>query len=202
MPYIPLHALVWAAHYGSIVSTRRETIVKCKQAGPGQTVRLPGYDKSRDGGRGDRVEQDKWASVEGPLDLVLLEGWMLGFEPLPEGDRLLEVDPGLAQVNAELGKYDAWHREVDAWVVVEAGELQWVYDWRREAEERMKAEKGPTAGMSEEQVRDFVSRYMPAYEAFLPGLYSGGVARRRGGEDATPLPMLRIKIGEDRSPLP
>lgn len=56
-------------------------------------------------------------------------------------------------------------------------------------------------GMSEDQVRDFCSRYMPAYRAYLPGLYTschrtaaavevdlgmgvgGGRERHRPGDD-------------------
>lgn len=74
-----------------------------------------------------------------------------------------------------------------------------VFEWRAEAERRMREAGRP--GMSEEQVRDFCSRYMPAYRAYLPGLYesciratnaveaepgvAGGRARlRSGGEDA------------------
>lgn len=44
-----------------------------------------------------------------------------------------------------------------------------VFEWRAEAERRMREAGRP--GMSEEQVRDFCSRYMPAYRAYLPGLY-------------------------------
>lgn len=52
-----------------------------------------------------------------------------------------------------------------------------VFEWRAEAERRMRDAGRP--GMSEEQVRDFCSRYMPAYRAYLPGLY-----KRCGGETA------------------
>jgi D-glycerate 3-kinase len=38
--------------------------------------------------------------VEGPLDLVLFEGWMLGFRPLGQ-DAAAAVDPNLAQVGAK-----------------------------------------------------------------------------------------------------
>jgi hypothetical protein len=41
------------------------------------------------------------------------------------------------------------------------------------------------------QVADFVSRYMPAYRAYLPGLY---------GLDRDALPCLRIRVDKDRSP--
>jgi D-glycerate 3-kinase len=45
-----------------------------------QPVRLPRYDKSRLGGRGDRVEEDQWGfELVPPVDVVLFEGWCVGF---------------------------------------------------------------------------------------------------------------------------
>jgi hypothetical protein len=46
---------------------------------------------------------------------------MLGFRPLPPGDPLLASDPGLPDVNGYLPAYDAWHRQVDAWMIVQVG---------------------------------------------------------------------------------
>lgn len=51
----------------------------------------------------------------------------------------------------------------------QTAEPEMVFEWRAEAERRMREAGRP--GMSEEQVRDFCSRYMPAYRAYLPGLY-------------------------------
>lgn len=42
------------------------------------------YDKSMHQGRGDRAAPEKWQYVQGPVDVVLFEGWMLGFAPLSE----------------------------------------------------------------------------------------------------------------------
>lgn len=176
---------------------RRDTIERCKRAGAGEVVSLPVYDKSRHGGRGDRVERQHWPQVQGPVDLLILEGWMLGFRPLPQGSPLLHVDPGIPQVNDELAKYDAWHRAVEAWVVVQVEDVEWVYDWRREAEVKMREAKGEGAGMTDEQVKDFVSRYMPAYKAYLPGLYTH-CPTISDGQRAS---MLRVRIGRDRSPI-
>jgi D-glycerate 3-kinase len=49
-------------------------------------VSVPRYDKSQNGGRGDRAEPAAWPAVQGPLDIVLFEGWMLGFRPVPDAD--------------------------------------------------------------------------------------------------------------------
>jgi len=45
------------------------------------------------------------------------------------------------------------------------------------------------------QVEDFVSRYMPAYKAYLPALYS------QGPQGARQEHMLKLDINEDRNPL-
>ncbi len=46
-------------------------------------VAVPRYDKSQNGGRGDRADPSTWPRVQGPLDIILFEGWMLGFKPQP-----------------------------------------------------------------------------------------------------------------------
>lgn len=52
-------------------------------------ARIPRYDKSAGGGRGDRAPPEDWVDVSTPPAVVLLEGWMLGFEPLPEDSPVL-----------------------------------------------------------------------------------------------------------------
>ncbi|XLR13718.1 hypothetical protein S83_041656, partial [Arachis hypogaea] len=49
----------------------------------GMKIKPPRYDKSAFNGRGDRADPSTWPEVEGPLTVVLFEGWMLGFKPLP-----------------------------------------------------------------------------------------------------------------------
>lgn len=60
-----------------------------KQKGKEAVVRVPRYDKSAREGKGDRAPEAEWSVVSEPPDIVLLEGWMLGFEALPEESRLL-----------------------------------------------------------------------------------------------------------------
>lgn len=54
-------------------------------------VRIPRYDKSARGGKGDRAPEGEWGIVKTPVDIVLLEGWMLGFEALPDDSPLLRA---------------------------------------------------------------------------------------------------------------
>ena len=71
--------------------------------------------------------------------------------------------------------------------------LQWVFKWRQQAEEKMRALGKP--GMTDEQVADFVSRFMPAYKAYLPQLYSSGPTTCQKGK------TLIIEVDQDRSPI-
>eukprot|EP00981_Chlorochromonas_danica_P005917 scaffold1236_cov170-Ochromonas_danica.AAC.8 len=67
---------------------------------------------------------------------------------------------------------------MDCWVVLAVQEVDSVYEWRLEAEQAMRRQRG--AGMTDEQVQRFVDRYMPAYRCYLPSLYSRGPERKEG----------------------
>ncbi|CAH9088335.1 unnamed protein product [Cuscuta epithymum] len=159
----------------------------------GAKMKLPRYDKSAYNGRGDRADPSTWPEIEGPLSVVLFEGWMLGFKPLP-CEVVKDVDPQLEVVNKNLEAYsDAWAKFVNSWIVIKIQDLRCVYKWRLEAEIAMKGEGKP--GMSDEEVKEFVSRYLPAYNAYLPTLYSTGPS------GADPDHTLLIEIDEGRNPV-
>ncbi|CAI5941398.1 unnamed protein product [Closterium sp. NIES-65] len=163
-----------------------------KASAPGTRVPLPRYDKSAFSGRGDRSPEAAWAAVEGPVDVVLFEGWMLGFHALPAHEAAA-IDPQLGEVNGRLQQYSAWHDMVDSWVIIQVADVDWVFDWRLQAEVAMRATGKP--GMTDEQVHDFVTRYIPAYKAYLPALYASGPKGSR------PDHTLRIDIDQGRNPV-
>jgi D-glycerate 3-kinase len=68
-----------------------------------------------------------------------------------------------------------------------------VFGWRLQAEQRMRAAGKP--GMTDEQIADFVSRYMPAYQAYLPGLYARGPTTARAGR------TLILEVDHARAPV-
>lgn len=102
-----------------------------------------------------------------------------------------------------------------------------VFEWRAEAERKMRESGRP--GMSEEEVNDFCSRYMPAYRAYLPALYEAmeqgrspgreavghsgkeegssresvgdGIVGMQGGAVSDGNRALVIEVGRDRNPL-
>ena len=158
-----------------------------------QPVRLPRYDKAARAGRGDRAPESTWPEVP-RADVVLLEGWMAGFAALPADAAVLGEHPGLAEVNARLAGYRAWDALMDAWVVLGVDDPAHVYEWRLQAERAMAAAGRP--GMSDEQVADFVSRYMPAYRAYLPALYAAAAKGARG-VGGKPTMMVRVDAGRN-----
>lgn len=159
----------------------------------GMKAKLPRYDKSAYGGRGDRANPSTWPEVEGPLWVILFEGWMLGFKPLPN-EVVKAVDPQLEVVNKNLeAYYDAWDKFVEAWLIIKIKDPNSVYQWRLQAEVAMRADGKP--GMSDEEVLDFVSRYLPAYKAYLPVLYS------EGPKGLNPDRLLVVEIDEERNPV-
>ena len=125
------------------------------------------------------------------MSVVLFEGWMLGFRPV--GDAAASaVDPALCEIERLLHSYQAaWDAFAHAWMVVEVGDPAWVFKWRLEAEHKMK--EAGSDGMSDEEVQAFVARYMPAYTAYLPELYT------KGPTTAQPGRTLFIQVDEKRS---
>lgn len=157
----------------------------------GDSLAVPRYDKSAYKGRGDRAPLADWPKVEGPLDVVLFEGWMSGFKPLAK-EAIFEIDPQLEAVNEALKGYEAaWDRFCGAWLVVQVEDYNWVQSWRLQAEVAMR-EKGLPC-MTDDQVQDFVDRFLPAYKAYLPGLYNDGPTTGTAG------PRLNIQVDQDRN---
>ena len=148
------------------------------------SVRIPRYDKSAQGGRGDRAPESAWTEVQASPDLVFVDGWMLGFEPVPE-TRL--PDPLLIPANRALASYGSWLQRLDAFVVLRAKDPNYVVGWRIQAEEAAKAQGRP--GLSREAIEDYIRRCLPAYETY------GAVAPRRFADRT-----LEIVLDEERRP--
>jgi D-glycerate 3-kinase len=159
-------------------------------------VDLPVFDKSLHAGQGDRTPHP--VRVDGgEVDIFVLEGWSLGFGPVDgETLRARHAAAGIAsthplssleQINEKLAEVEKATRGVfDAHVRIRppGGDYGVVYKWRLEQEHNMK-EKNGGKGMSDEEVRRFVDRYMPVYEVWA---------------DEQPLdrPMLCMTFGTER----
>lgn len=124
-------------------------------------VRIPVYDKSAHAGRGDRAPETAWRDVAGPIDVVFVEGWMLGFSPVPESTL---NDTRLVAPNRALAAYDRWHRLLDAFVVIRATDPHFVLRWRVEAEDAMRASGKPA--LDRAAIEDYIQRFLPAYATY------------------------------------
>ncbi|KAF9968414.1 hypothetical protein BGZ70_004060 [Mortierella alpina] len=151
----------------------------------GIAVAVPSYDKALHAGRGDQLPREQWPVVQGPFDVVLFEGWSLGFRSVRDPKKLLEIYQqhakcpphhlgqhsfaSLEMINRSLEEYEReWYSFLDVFVHLSAPSLETVYKWRAEQERDLWARKG--TGMTEDQVKEFVSRFMPAYEVYLERL--------------------------------
>lgn len=155
--------------------------------GPGERLSLVRYDKAAHGGRGDRAPVATWPVIEGPLDGVVVEGWMLGFVPVSPGE--LE-GAELLPANESLSAYAAWNDRLDGLVVLEASALEDIVRWRVEAERARRA--AGQGAMDDAAAEDYVRRFLPAYRAWVPGLSACPPVRG---------PVLHVVLGPDRAPL-
>jgi len=138
-------------------------------AGEGGTA-LPRFDKAAD----DRAPVETWPVVEGPVDVVLLEGWCVGARPEPSEALAAPVnalererDPDAtwrAHVNAALaGPYRALFGRLDLLVLFIAPDFATVLAWRREQEAKLRARLAETGqagrAMGDDEVAVFVQHY-------------------------------------------
>jgi D-glycerate 3-kinase len=138
-----------------------EALGACRE---GADVTVPVYDKSANAGRGDRAPESRWRHVTGPVDLVIVEGWMLGFAPVDEAT----LEPDLVAPNRYLAAYGAWSSRLDALVHLSTDSLDTIVAWRVDSE-RARRERGETA-LTDDEARDYIRRFLPAYRAYVPAL--------------------------------
>jgi D-glycerate 3-kinase len=154
-------------------------------------LRIPSFDKSQFNGEGDRAPVSAWPTISRKPDVVVFEGWCVGFQPLsasaveekyklaiagelPINTPAQHELKHLLEVNDNLKRYcDAFMgpRHFDFFIHLDTTDLRNVYTWRLQQEHKMIEAKG--SGMSDEQVRAFIDGYMPSYELYLDGLRRG-----------------------------
>ncbi|CBZ52085.1 Kinase-like protein, related [Neospora caninum Liverpool] len=169
-----------------------------KRNSPNGEVLMPVYDKSLNGGKGDRLCVKDWQKIKtGNIKLIIFEGWMLGFKAAAEANE--EAFPSLTKeevewmkpINKSLKEYEALHALVDAWIVFQADALDRLFDWRCEEEKAHKQVSGE--GKTAEEVRASVEKFLPTYKAYLPRMSA------RGPDGATgETPVLEVFLDAAR----
>lgn len=162
------------------------------------TLAIPSFDKSQFSGEGDRAPSEEWKRVSmSPLpDVVIFEGWCVGFQPISEDEvrrkwdaaKMSEEQAGenveyktttlqrhslehLLAVNNSLAQYcEAFMgpAHFDYLVHLDTDDIVNVYRWRIGQEKALHKSKGK--GMTDEGVVRFVQGYMPSYELYLDQL--------------------------------
>ncbi|WVW85910.1 hypothetical protein I302_107948 [Kwoniella bestiolae CBS 10118] len=142
------------------------------------SVTLPTFDKSLYNGRGDRSESTI-PIHPAELDVFMLEGWSLGFQHVAQPklhelwatsqtahehdwQTIMQINDNLSNLNREIDSY------FDCHVAITPLDLDYIYYWRLQQEHHMKRENRGL-GMSDDEVRLFVDRYMPCYEVYGSG---------------------------------
>ncbi|KIM32311.1 hypothetical protein M408DRAFT_326915 [Serendipita vermifera MAFF 305830] len=181
-----------------------------------KTTRIPAYDKSSHQGLGDRVHEGEWPVVQSPVDIIILEGWCFGCQPLPPGElterweRRTELGmPGSVRlehgiddikvISNSLKEYaNAWYKYFTCFIQVSPNsddKLSVVYKWRLQQEHAMKEANGGK-GMTDEEVIRFVDRYIPGYIFF-----DEPSARQRDASTPWDGHGLKILVDEERNPV-
>lgn len=145
-----------------------EVLAALRQPG---VVALPAFEKARD----DRRPRHEWPTVEGPMQVILFEGWCVGAKPeaaesLARSINSLEQDEDAdgiwrRYVNAALaGEYQRLFAPIDVLVFLQAPNFDVVHRWRVQQEEALRQEVAAKGGdgsrlMTDAQIARFISHY-------------------------------------------
>ncbi|MBN7823848.1 kinase [Bowmanella dokdonensis] len=144
-----------------------ELVRRCRA---GQALSLPRFDKASD----DRSLEPQW--LEGPIDLLILEGWCLGADPQSEQQLAVPVNDLEARedmdgtwrryVNQCLGgEYQRLFDQLDSLLMLAAPDWSTVIQWRAQQESQLKKTRGQ--GMDESQLAHFMLYYQRLTELQL-----------------------------------
>lgn len=138
-----------------------------------EAFRVPVYDKAALDGRGDQIGV-VWK--KGPYDLVLLEGWMLGFLPTEN------APASLRNVNEKLRDYLPIYAALDLLIVITIPNILLAREWRL-----------ASGGLPQKASVEFVDNFMPACNCYYPDVESS--FRRRYPN----VPVLVLQMQSDRT---
>ncbi|RKL47631.1 hypothetical protein BFJ72_g1863 [Fusarium proliferatum] len=184
-------------------------------------VKWPAFDKSLHSGQGGRVPVENWEEVplDQGLDVLIFEGWALGFKPLTDEEVKRKWESAKASeaqqseewaptntlashdlshlllINQNLRRYCetfAGPQHFDGFLHLSTDKLVQVYEWRLGQERALRQHK---PGMTDDQVIKFVKGYMPAYELFLERLQNENFFK---GEGSSEKKHIQVVLNKDR----
>jgi D-glycerate 3-kinase len=192
--------------------------------GQSGSVAIPSFDKSAFNGEGDRAPSQEWMQLKLPIDVLVFEGWCLGFSAISDDELQRQWDlakalrremysiSGTSVPKSTLPSHQLGHLKImnenlrkygqefmgpghfDYLVQFDTTDMSVVYQWRIEQEHDLRKRKG--SGMSDDQVLRFVEGYMPAYELYLGRLRCEPFF---GGDSGKERRHLQLILNVDRS---
>ncbi len=146
----------------------------------GKSFALPRFDKAID----DRAPTAEWPWAEGPVDILLFEGWCVGATPAPAGDLTAPVnglerdeDPAgvwRAYVNDAQGHYQALFDSLDLLIQIVPPSFETVVGWRQEQEAKLRARRPDAPGLMDDAA---IARFVAHYERVTRRLIAEGPTR-------------------------
>lgn len=172
-----------------------QKLINCKE---GETVVLPKYDKSAFDGEGDRIDYEKNPEKKiesGPVDLILVDSWMLGHQPVDAVEsKAIADNAGMEFVNEQLKNYAQWDELYDAAVLIAASDSNTVLEWSKE-EEKAKWEAGASS-LSVDELKALGDRFNPCYDAYMENMAKNGIK-----DQVAPERTLGFKLDKGKEPV-
>jgi D-glycerate 3-kinase len=127
---------------------------------------LPWFDKAKD----DRARESEWRIVQGPVQVVIFEGWCVGARAQPAADLVPPVNVLEAEhdpdgvwrryVNDALaGPYQNLFGRIDQLVMFRPPSFEVILDWRVQQERKLREAVGGNAVMTDDEVGRFIQHY-------------------------------------------
>jgi D-glycerate 3-kinase len=183
---------VWRGPPGTHDVALGLSVLRALQSGAA-AVSVPQFDKSLQGGAGDR---SGFKSVA-PVDFVLFEGWFVGahpvapfvFDDVPETVLTPAARQFARDMNMNLHAYLPLWAMLDRLVILHLPDYRWSKQWRQQAEHQMIAAGKP--GMSDGAIDQFVDYF---WQALHPEIFITPLTTSAGWTD------LVLEIGVDHWP--
>jgi len=137
-------------------------------ADPEQQITLPGFDKSLD----DCRPVDTCDQISGPVDIIILEGWLIGAKPQTEDELTRPINDlettedsdgrWRSYVNQQLaGAYQPLFEKINMLLMLQAPGFEAVLEWRSLQEKKLReqASNGASGLMDSEDIERFIQHF-------------------------------------------
>jgi len=148
------------------------TIKQLKQLCKGKVFSIPRFDKATD----DRKDEQQWDQIEGPVSIIILEGWCIGSQAL-DSNSLQDPINDLEKFEDKkatwrtssnqflAGKYQTLFKQIDYLLMLKAPNFDVVYQWRLKQEKKLTASlrssprNASTNLLNPAQLKRFIQHY-------------------------------------------